>query len=491
MLDGVFWQNVCSIFTYDKANPMLFNSGAFMLAFALFITVYSFVYKNKTSRTFYILAFSFFFYYKASGFYYLILLLSVVIDFFVALILYEIKNKKYRVIFLIFSIAANLGLLFYFKYTNFILENITNIMGGKFTSLDIFLPIGISFYTFQTISYVVDVYRGDFKPTKNFVDYAFYMTFFPHLVAGPIVRAKFFLPQNDAEIKLLPEDLSKGLFLILKGLIKKAIIADYIAQYCDIVYSMPGSYSGFENLIAMYGYTFQIYFDFSGYSDMAIGLALLMGFKLNENFNSPYIAFNITDFWRRWHMSLSTWLRDYLYISLGGSRKGKIRTNINLLLTMLIGGFWHGASWKFVFWGGLHGIGLIVHKMFLLLKPTKFTNSIYMKVIGWFITFHFVAILWVYFRAESFTAATDSLSQIFTNMDWAYLPPFISVRALFCVVLMIGVATHFIPLKVKEFSLSVFTNMHFLFKALAFLVVIQLIIQLQSENVQPFIYFQF
>jgi D-alanyl-lipoteichoic acid acyltransferase DltB (MBOAT superfamily) len=242
--------------------------------------------------------------------------------------------------------------------------------------------------------------------------------------------------------------------------------------------------------MALYGYTIQIYCDFSGYSDMAIGLARIMGFKLCDNFNSPYISSNITEFWRRWHMSLSSWLRDYLYISMGGNRRGKFRQNINLFLTMLIGGLWHGASWKFVVWGGLHGIGLIVHKLYLKLK-LPFADAKWAKILGILITFHFVAILWVFFRADSYGSAIDSLKQIFFNMDLAYVAPFAKVRGLFLVILAIGIITHFIPMKFKEIALEKFTNLHFVFKFIIILVVIQMVLQLQNENVTPFIYFQF
>jgi D-alanyl-lipoteichoic acid acyltransferase DltB (MBOAT superfamily) len=490
MLLNIYLENIKDLFIYNKDNPMLFNSGAFLLLFTLFISIYAAVYKSKQARTWYLFAFSIFFYYKASGFYFLILLLSVFADYWIALILMKIEDKRYRLAFLIFSLCLNLGLLFYFKYTNFLVENFANLTNGKFKAIDIFLPIGISFYTFQTISYVVDVYRKVIPPTKSFIDYAFYMTFFPHLVAGPIVRARDFLPQINKKIHISKVDIGIGLFLIIKGLIKKAVIADYLAQYNDIIYGMPSSYSGFENLMALYGYTIQIYCDFSGYSDMAIGLARLMGFRLCDNFNSPYISSNITEFWRRWHMSLSSWLRDYLYISMGGNRHGKFRQNINLFLTMLIGGLWHGASWKFVVWGGLHGIGLIVHKLYLKLK-LPFADAKWAKILGILITFHFVAILWVFFRADSYGSAIDSLRQIFCNMDLAFVAPFAKVRGLFLVILAIGIITHFIPLKYKEFALEKFTNLHFAFKFIIILVVIQLVLQLQSENVTPFIYFQF
>jgi D-alanyl-lipoteichoic acid acyltransferase DltB (MBOAT superfamily) len=285
--------------------------------------------------------------------------------------------------------------------------------------------------------------------------------------------------------------MSEGLVLIIKGLIKKAIIADYIAQYADLVYKNPAGYSGFENLMAMYAYTLQIYCDFSGYSDMAIGIALLMGYRLKENFMNPYQALDITEFWRKWHISLSGWLRDYIYIPFGGNRRGEEKQWLFLFLTMLIGGFWHGADWKFIFWGAMHGVGLLVHKIFSkAAKEMEFNRGI-MIPLGWLLTFHFVAFLWIFFRADSFQTATISIHRIFFHLDWAYLPYFFKANSLVVYLLVVGYATQFIPQKWKSSMMYAFHVLPFPLKALVLLVVIQIILQVQSENVQPFIYFQF
>lgn len=491
------WSNVIhDLFSYDSANPMLFNSGQFLFFFTLFLIGYAFLYNNKLSRTLYVLGFSFFFYYKSSGWYLLILLFTLAADYGLAWAIFKAKKQKFRTLWLVISLCTSLGLLAYFKYTNFLLENIAFLRGEPFEPLDIFLPIGISFYTFQTLSYIIDIYRRDLEPTNNFLDYAFYMSFFPHLVAGPIVRAKFFLPQLKNNIILKPEEIHRGFFLIMQGLFKKAVLADFIAQYNDLVFAAPNTYSGFENLMAVYGYTLQIYCDFSGYSDMAIGIGLLLGFNLGINFNKPYQALSVTDFWRRWHISLSSWLRDYLYISLGGNRKGKLRQYINLFITMLLGGLWHGASWKFVFWGGMHGVGLVIHKAWkkYVVKEdftSKAGNAVY-NFFSWFITFHFVVVLWVFFRASDFSTATTMISQIFSDFDWAYLQPFWNVRYLFVILLLVGFAIHAIPdyiyPKMEQFYIK---KVPFLVKAIAFVLLIQLCLQLKSESVQPFIYFQF
>ena len=284
-------------------------------------------------------------------------------------------------------IAFNLSFLLYFKYANFFIENTNLLLLTHFEFVDLFLPIGISFYTFQSISYLVDVYRGQINASTNFLDYAFYMTFFPHLVAGPIVRASDFLGQVNHPTRPNALVFKESFVRILLGLIKKLFIADYLAKYVDMVFANPGFYAGVENLLAVFAYTFQIYFDFSGYSDIAIGLALLVGYRLKENFDNPYNSTNITVFWRKWHISLSSWLRDYVYIPLGGNRKGEFNTYLFLLTTMLIGGFWHGASWKFVFWGAAHGLALGFHK---LIKD-KIPDHWLLSALGWLATFLFVS----------------------------------------------------------------------------------------------------
>lgn len=486
-----FMESLRRVVQYIPDQPMLFNSGVFLVLFTLFITLYAVLYTHKTARVLYVLAFSLFFYYKSSGWYLLILLASIVGDYAIALIIHHSQRAGTKRIWLIVSVSANVALLGYFKYTGFFLQNLSFLSGEPFELLAIFLPIGISFYTFQTISYVVDVYKGEIKPATNLLDYAFYMSFFPHLVAGPIVRARHFLPQIRQDIHLTPPLISEGLFLVLKGLIKKAIIADYLAQYADSVFGQPEGYSGFENLMAIYIYTLQIYCDFSGYSDMAIGLAKVLGYDLGENFNSPYLSVNITEFWRRWHISLSSWLRDYVYIPLGGNRRGEQKQYLYLFLTMLAGGLWHGASWKFIFWGAMHGMGLIGHKLFIKYTGDGLRNNILAGFLGWLLTFHFVAFLWVFFRAENFQSALTLIGRALFRTDWQYSGPFAQTHGLLCFMLAAGMLIHFIPRTVKENASFTFSTLSATGKALLLILVIQLVIQVRTENVQPFIYFQF
>ncbi|MEZ5038661.1 MAG: MBOAT family O-acyltransferase [Saprospiraceae bacterium] len=371
---AINWTDISPYFAYDPGKPMLFNSMVFLVWFMVFYGGYLCLKRQANWRLIYTLAFSLFFYYKSSGIYFLLLILSTLIDFFLGHFIFKADTPLKRKAWLILSLFANLGLLFYFKYTNFFIGTINSVAGTNWAFQSIFLPVGISFFTFQTMSYSIDVYRGKLIPLtegikdiKSFftqlLDFSFFVSFFPQLVAGPIVRAADFIPQIRQPLQLSERDLGRALLLICGGLFKKAVISDYISiNFVDRVFENPALYSGFENLMAAYGYAIQIYCDFSGYSDMAIGLALIMGLRLPENFRLPYQADTIKDFWRRWHISLSTWLRDYLYISLGGSRKGKLRTYLNLMLTMLLGGLWHGASWVFVIWGGLHGMALALDR---------------------------------------------------------------------------------------------------------------------------------
>ncbi|MDX2304421.1 MAG: MBOAT family protein [Microscillaceae bacterium] len=489
---NLIWDKLSDVLLYSKQAPLLFNSGVFMSLFTIFLMIYALLYKNVFARTLYITVFSYYFYYKSSGAYVLIFIFSTLINYLAAQEIHHAAKASYRKRILILSILFNVGFLIYFKYTNFLLGNFDALLGdGKFKPLDIFLPIGISFYTFQTISYVIDVYRRSILPTRNVLDFAFYLSFFPQLVAGPIVRARDFLSQIPQNIVFSRQDMSQGLFMVLKGLFKKAIIADFLAQYVDIVYGNPAGYSGFEHLMAMYAYTMQIYCDFSGYSDMAIGLALIVGFHLPDNFRSPYNALDITEFWRRWHMTLSTWLRDYIYIPLGGNRHGEERQFLYLMITMLVGGLWHGADWKFVFWGGMHGLGLIIHKIFSQTARDLEWNQYFLRPLGWILTFHFVAFLWIFFRAESFTDAALAIRQMIFHLDFAYFPPFLKANGLVFLMMVLGYVIHFVRHEDKERLAEYYGTLPLLAKAAILILMIQIILQVQSENVQPFIYFQF
>lgn len=483
-------ENIKDQLLYDPSAPMLFSSGLFWILMIFFLPVYVLLRKSKWQMILFVIGFSLYFYYKSSGFFFLLLIFTSAIDWTISHIMAGVKKRAGRLALMWSSIAFSSGILLYFKYANFFLWNWNQMVEGNFQPLDIILPVGISFYTFQSISYIVDVYKERIKPTDSYLDYLFFLSFFPALVAGPIVRADYFLPQIRQNREASSNDIWGGLWLVIIGIIKKAIIADYIAQYNDLVFNNPELYKGVEALMGVFGYTMQIYCDFSGYSDMAIGLALIMGFRLGINFNSPYKSKNLTDFWRRWHISLSTWLRDYVYIPLGGNRKGVFRTYLNNFLTMLIGGLWHGAAWKFVFWGGMHGIGLALHKM---CKPwlSRLPDNFFISFFSWAITFIYVSFLWIFFRAADFSDSILIIKNIFTDFHINYFPQFFEVRKIWCLMIALLFIFHFIPQSWGEKLEVLYLKSNWLIKLIIFIIVVQLVIEFMTEEVAPFIYFQF
>jgi alginate O-acetyltransferase complex protein AlgI len=335
---------------------------------------------------------------------------STTIDYTVGLLLGRVRADGRRRILLGASVVGNLSILGFFKYYNFFVGSAADLLrwlGADWglETLEIILPVGISFYTFQTLSYTIDVYRGKIEPTRNLLDVALFVGFFPQLVAGPIVRAADFLPQLRTERRFGDVDVRGNLRCFLVGFIKKACIADNLAAIVDVYFQDPHAYTAGSAWIAVLLYAIQIYCDFSGYSDMAVGGAGLLGYRLPENFSFPYLAANITEFWRRWHISLSTWLRDYLYIPLGGNRHGKLRATRNLLVTMLIGGLWHGAAWNFVAWGGMHGLMLIAHKEWVRRLPRWRVRGPLTSALSPLLTFYWVCLGWILFRSESFSSA--------------------------------------------------------------------------------------
>ncbi len=485
------FHNIGRMLTYDPSGPMLFSSGTFWALFLVFMPVYGMLRRRFWQMAVFVVAFSFFFYYKSSGIFVCLLGATSAVDWLLSkAIARPGASRRVRRLCVAASLLTSLGILAYFKYANFFLWNINAMAGSNFQPLDLVLPVGISFYTFQSVSYIIDVYKGRVAPTATWLEYAFFLSFFPALVAGPIVRADYFLPQIRENRHATRSEVYTGLWLIILGVVKKAIIADYIAQYNDLIFQTPGGYSGFETLMGIIGYTMQIYCDFSGYSDMAIGIALIMGFKLAKNFDFPYKARNLTDFWRRWHISLSTWLRDYIYIPLGGNRKGTARTYLNNFATMLIGGLWHGAAWKFVFWGAMHGAGLAVHKAS---KPVlgRIGDSWPVRAASWLVTMTFVALLWVFFRADSWADSWTVVSSVFRDFSAAYIPAFAAARSLWLILMLVIVVSHCLPTRFWESAQAWFVRSPWTVKLLIFIVVVQLVIELRTESVSPFIYFQF
>ena len=494
----MFWQRLVELLSYDAMSPMIFSSGTFLFLFAIFITIYGRLREAPTLRILYVIAFSLYFYYKSSGVYFLLLLFVAVSDFILAQLIHRSKQRGLKWVWVTLSVVINLGMLGYFKYTNFLIDISNTIFGDGFLQFqNIFLPVGISFFVFQSMSYTIDVYRGELKPLDRWIDYCFYLSFFPQLVAGPIVRAKDFIPQiRKNPIVISREMFGTAIFLILTGLFKKAIISDYISlNFVDRIFDEPLLYSGFECLMGIYGYALQIYCDFSGYSDMAIGLALLMGFKFPKNFDAPYQSASITEFWRRWHISLSSWLRDYLYISLGGNRKGRLRTYLNLFITMLLGGLWHGAALRFVLWGALHGVALAVHKLWLQVVPgAKILGrdmSLWRRLLGVVITFHIVCLGWLLFRAESMQSVELILHQIFYSFNSQLIGQVLSGYLFVAVLMGVGYLLHLMPGSVDSLACRVVVKSPMWLQVIMFAVVAWCVMQIKSSDVQPFIYFQF
>jgi D-alanyl-lipoteichoic acid acyltransferase DltB (MBOAT superfamily) len=463
----------------------------------------------------------------------------------------------YRKLLIVASVVINLTLLAYFKYSYFFIDSINTLLGTDlqvinhlakwaneatgthFSVNQILLPVGISFFTFQTISYSVDVYREETEPVKNLIDFGFYVSFFPQLVAGPIVRASGFVKQIYEDFHLTRQEFGWAIFMILKGLVKKIFIGDYIAvNFVDRVFTAPLSYSGFENLMALFGYSLQVYVDFSGYTDIAIGVALLMGYRLPQNFNSPYKAKNVGDFWKRWHMSLSSWLKDYLYIPIGGNRNGSvfsyislgiilaivvllagklilapifavvvlafvilakmfpglkksINTNLNLMLTMLLGGLWHGASWQFIIWGGLNGVGLVIYKFWRKISPWEKRNNWAVNIWKIAVTFCFVTFTRIFFRSESMEVVNGMLHQMGNNLSLGIIPEVLVAYKWVFLVMLFGFVIHWLSENWKEKITNWFISTPLWLKAVISAVVVILVYQSISSDMQPFIYFQF
>lgn len=551
-------ERIKGILAFNDQSPLIFTQADFWIFFALAYFLFALIYKQHKLRTAYLFLISLFFYYKTSGLFVGILLFSTVNEFYLGKWIYQARTNGLRKILLAWSLLINLGVLCYFKYAYFFTDSYNALFNTDhqvfnylaqftnayfdtpyFTVDKIILPVGISFYTFQTLSYTIDIYRKQLKPVNSMLDFGLFVSFFPQLVAGPIVRASEFIPQINKPTRITEAAFSQGVFMILKGMIKKMVFADYIAMnFLDKVFDAPQMYTGFENVMALIGYSLQIYGDFSGYTDMAIGLALLMGFTLPPNFNSPYKAIHCGEFWRRWHISLSTWLRDYLYIPLGGNKKGTVvsyvllflilaivllaigswkavfitagltcivsilgfrirsfgkwfNTNLNMMLTMLIGGLWHGANWKFVIWGGLNGVGILVSKLWRKISPYEHSRSRISTIWKIAITFLFITYTRIYFRSESMNHIQHWYDQVLHNMRWDLAITILTSYPLVFSVMLIGYMTHWAPQRWKDNSLNWFTAAPIWGKAVICILVGVLCYQAFSAEFQPFIYFDF
>ena len=492
MLQSVFEQ-----LQYIQNQPLLFNTGLFLFFFLVFITGYSLLSNRYTTalRLLYVTVFSYYFYYKNAGVWCMLLAVITLVNFFSAIQIEKTEDERMRKRWLLFALVFMLGQLAFFKYTNFALGTLSSIhVLPEGTALDLPLLIGISFFTFQSMSYIIDVYRRQMKATHSLTDFAFFVSFFPTLLAGPILRARTFLPQLRQPVVITHEMMGVGAWYIVMGLFKKCIVSDYISQnFVARIFDNPALYSGLENLLGIYGYALQLYCDFSGYSDMAIGLALWMGFHIPSNFRAPYKSDSITDFWRRWHISLSTWLRDYLYISLGGNRCSRPRMYFNQFMTMLLGGLWHGASWNFVIWGCVHGVSLCLHKAYqkLLGHEKTYHPTGLRRLLAVFLTFHLVCFSWLFFAGSSFESSVAMLTQIFTNFSPQLLSQFVAGYPAVTALMLAGFVLHFLPSSWNERVEHYMGRMPSILLALMLVAMIVWVIQVKGSEIQPFIYFKF
>ncbi len=476
---------------------MLLTTGNYYVFLIAIFFAYSLISRKYSWRVAFLALASYFFYAQSGLIPVLMLWIVSTIDFFTTQQMVKTTEQSKRKLLLATSLVIDIGTLCVFKYANFFLESTSSGLSFlgltlQLPHLNLIVPMGISFFIFQSVALTVDVYRKDVEPAKGYLEHLAYIAFFPTLIAGPILRARQFLPQLREKVTLTSELGGQALFLIIFGLLKKIAIADYLAtNFVDRVFDFPERFSAFEVLMAVYGYALQIYADFSGYSDIAIGSALLLGFTLPANFNLPYRSSDLAEFWRRWHISLSTWLRDYVFFTIAGARaRSTSLLYIGLLVTMLIGGLWHGATWTFVFWGLLHGVGLVIVRAFEVLRK-KYTflptsKSTWWRVASVIITFHFVCFTWIFFKAESLSQALAVLRQLTSlsfdcsNLAWPV-----------AVMIFLGLASQWLPEKLWEKAEKAFVILPAPAQALVIFLVATGLYFVASSDVVPFIYAQF
>ncbi|MBR3830733.1 MAG: MBOAT family protein [Muribaculaceae bacterium] len=553
-LQDISMSNLLDLLLYNPNSPLVFNTGLFLILFLILIGLYNLTKRNFRISSVIVILFSLYFYYKSTYYYCFILLAICACDYVIGRLFSYTNVQWKRKILVSISVISNIGILASFKYLDLLIKTfsdpsiVSNPLAGVLTA-------GISFISFRSMSYIIDIYRREIEPETNFINYTFFLTFFPPLLAGPVVRAKDMLPQIKANQPATEAMIGSGFFLIMCGLIKKAVIADYLGvNFIDRIFDNPALYTGFENIMAVIGYALQIYCDFSGYSDMAIGLALLLGYKFKDNFNAPYKSQNPSEFWHRWHISLSTWLRDYLYIPLGGNRQMSIAsyiwfaillisgtyisynllinyensyvqpilgvilsvsllylivssfiapdrrkniiTSMHLFVTMLVGGLWHGASWMFVLWGAWTGMLLIVHKQIKKLYhlPEEKRNNKWRIVSNIIITFILMLVSWIFFRSPNITIVQSIFTQItthFTAGDPNFIYTFVSSYPLITLAIISGYLMHFAPKKWTTILNDNYTKSPLIVKSIILTVILFIVIQASQSELVPFIYQQF
>ncbi len=534
-----------------------FTQLDFWLFFLLVMMIFSVLQKKTLLKTIFFTAIGLFFYYKTSGASVVILSFSIILNYLAAKWIHTSSSLLGKKTVMIISVVLNILILGYFKYAFFFTESFNEMFQTDYKALNYFaqwtsgftgtgslvdkiiVPAGVSFFTFQSISYTVDVYRKEIEPVKNFFEYSFFITFFPHILLGPIARAKDFIPQITKPYTLTKDDFSWSVIQIVKGLIKKLVIADYIAaHFVDKVIDSPEAYPGFVGVIAMWAYSLQIYGDFSGYTDIATGVSRLMGFRLFQNFDSPYKAINVADFWRRWHRSLGAWLRNYLYIPLGGNKSGGwgtyittlviftflifitqwyelifiyigitafyilgvifypninkyVHRDLNLLITMVVGGLWHGPSVNFVMWGTMNGLALILYNYWKKVSPYENKTGKITHFWKIFITFNFITFTRIWFIMQEDDAPFAFLNHIWNGFGFD-IPTFLKVISTYQVVfiiMVVGFIFHWLPKRIKAIYEDLFANMPMYLQAVLVAIIVLLIYQAVSDESRGFVYF--
>ena len=552
-------ERIYEIFSFASTDRMVFNRLDFWLFFLAFMVVFSALHKQQLVRSIFFTIVSLFLYFKTSGLFVVLLGGSIIVNFFLGKWVFKTEKESRKKWIIAFTAIFNLFFLAFFKYAYFFTDSYNQLFqtkyeivnwfaqmgngffGTGFFETKILLPAGVSFFTFQSISYVVDINRKEIEPVKNIFDYGFYVTYFPHVIMGPIVRARDFIPQIYQPFSLNKDQFSSSVILIVKGLIKKIILADYIAvHFIDKIVDSPEAYPGFVSVLAMWGYSLQIYGDFSGYTDIAIGISRLMGFELLPNFNSPYKANSVADFWRRWHKSLGSWLRDYLYIPLGGNKSGGwgtyaattvififlffilqwyeliyvysilmgiyligvlispsfkryVHRDLNLLITMIVGGLWHGASENFIIWGAMNGIALVIYNYWKKISP--YENKSWWIVHFWkiFLTFNFITFTRIWFRLDEEGEPMAMLNHIWYHFDfqWAtFVKVLETYQSVFWIILF-GFIVHWLPERTKKWYETLFAKFPMPLQAITVAVIVIVIYQAVSDTFKPFVYFQF
>jgi D-alanyl-lipoteichoic acid acyltransferase DltB (MBOAT superfamily) len=477
---------------------MLFPTITFAIFFMVVLPTSWLLMPKRERWKIFMLAASYFFYGYWNWRFVFLLAASTLVNQAFARSIFRSTSESTRRVLLGGAVAVNIALLGYFKYADFFLRSSRDLLDSAGLSVGntiiaVTLPVGISFFTFQALSYVIDIYRRDFEPGR-LINFATYLSFFPHVVAGPIVRAREFMPQIEERKDPRRIDASRAFFLIFIGLFKKVVIANFLAtEIVDVVFASPNRHSGLEILVAIYAYAVQIYADFSGYTDMAIGIALLLGFRFPQNFDGPYTAISLQDFWRRWHMTLSRWLRDYLYIPLGGNRGGKLLTYRNLMITFVLGGLWHGAAWTFVVWGAIHGFFLSVEHWRRTRRAERGLpdppDTAWRRWGARFVTFQIVCLAWVFFRAESFSNAWDILTRLFSPSAWAEASPLVKFSVLLAIA--VGIGEQYISKGALARMMARFSRLSPVAQGVTLGFALLIINTMGPRGVAPFIYFRF